>query len=335
MQRQWSWCFKCQGLFFLGNPSNGVCQTGGEHEASRSGHYVAYEESDGRVNAQAGWRWCGKCQGMVFSGHGAGRCPAGAGHDSTDSGWYVALVEPGSGQQGWRCCRKCEGMFFAAGGTGACPAGGGHDAADSGAYVVDWLSVVRLDFVPKRDGFHFVNSFVNNVAPGITTYGLCGGMALGAARYWLNGVSVPAQATLPSVDSTLRGYIYALQLASYGPLGLLSAANWVTLPHVTLSEQFDWATQEFMTVRRRTDEGLPTVLGLRRREGGPMGHQVLAYGYDDSESLFVYDPNYPDVEKRLRLDRAARRIRYDGATSPEWSSYFVTGCTVEGGPPPS
>lgn len=44
---------------------------------------------------------------------------------------------------------------------------------------------------------------------------------------------------------------------------------------------------------------------------------MLAYGYyDDDYRVFVYDPNYPDEEKCLRLDLAARKIVYDGATSP-------------------
>lgn len=346
MQKQWSWCCKCQGLFFLGNPSNGVCQRGGEHDPTGSGHYIAYDEGDSRSNAQPGWRWCRKCQGMMFSGNGAGRCPAGGGHDASGSGSYVALGEPNPGQTGWRWCQKCQGMYFAGNRNSACPEGGEHNGAFSGAYVVDFLNVVRLDFQPSRHGFHFVNTFINHVSPGITTSGLCGGMSLAAARYWLNRVPIPPQTAadfpdgtppgVPPVGSVLHGYIYGCQLASFGPLGLVSAANWVTFPWVTWDNQFDWSVQEFAAVRRLSNEGIPTVLGLRRREGGPMGHQVLAYGYDANDwRLFVYDPNYPDVEKCLRLNHTTRRIEYDGSGSPEWSSYFVTGCPIEGGPPPS
>lgn len=86
MQKQWSWCRKCQGLFFLGHPSKGVCPHGGEHDSTGSGQYVVYDEGDGRRNAQSGWRWCHKCEGMVFSGRGAGRCPANDGHDTSRSG---------------------------------------------------------------------------------------------------------------------------------------------------------------------------------------------------------------------------------------------------------
>lgn len=199
----------------------------------------------------------------------------------------------------------------------------------------------RIDFVPAKHGFHFTNLFVNNVAPGITTYGLCGGMALAAARYWMNGVPVPTHvasdfpdgspAGVPPPGSTLHGYIYGCQMESFGPLGVVSAANWVTMPWITLRNQFDWSVAEFSSVRQSIDAGVPVVVGLRRVVGGPMGHQVLAYGYDESDlRVFVYDSNYPDQEKCLRLDPNTATIAYDGAGSPQWSSYFITGCAMRG-----
>jgi hypothetical protein len=38
-QANWRWCKKCQGLFFAGNPSKGVCPAGGEHTLDGSGDY--------------------------------------------------------------------------------------------------------------------------------------------------------------------------------------------------------------------------------------------------------------------------------------------------------
>jgi hypothetical protein len=32
-QNNWRYCDKCFGLWFNGNPTNGVCPAGGEHEA--------------------------------------------------------------------------------------------------------------------------------------------------------------------------------------------------------------------------------------------------------------------------------------------------------------
>lgn len=40
-QNGWRWCHKCQGFFFAGNPSQGVCPAGDSHDASQSGHYAA------------------------------------------------------------------------------------------------------------------------------------------------------------------------------------------------------------------------------------------------------------------------------------------------------
>ncbi len=42
----------------------------------------------------------------------------------------------------------------------------------------------RLNFVPERDGWHFVNNFENRILPGVlfnvSTQGLCGGMVMTA-----------------------------------------------------------------------------------------------------------------------------------------------------------
>jgi hypothetical protein len=39
-QLNWRWCNKCQGLFFAGNPSKGVCpKDGKEHSSDGSGNY--------------------------------------------------------------------------------------------------------------------------------------------------------------------------------------------------------------------------------------------------------------------------------------------------------
>lgn len=39
IQDNWRWCPKCQGLFFAGNPTKGVCPAGGEHSLEGSGNY--------------------------------------------------------------------------------------------------------------------------------------------------------------------------------------------------------------------------------------------------------------------------------------------------------
>ena len=95
------------------------------------------------ADAQGGWRWCKKCEGLWFADGGAdrkGKCPAGEGHDTTDSGKYSLAHndDDAAGQGGWRWCKKCEGLWFADAPDrkGKCPAGEGHDTADSGMYTL-------------------------------------------------------------------------------------------------------------------------------------------------------------------------------------------------------
>ena len=94
-QTGWRWCYKCQGLFFSGNPSQGKCPTGGPHDASQSGPTQSARYAplvgNGIPGAQDGWRWCQKCQGLFFSlNPSLGVCPADySEHDGRASGHYV------------------------------------------------------------------------------------------------------------------------------------------------------------------------------------------------------------------------------------------------------
>ncbi len=143
-QNEWRWCHKCQGLFFSGNPSQGVCPADNQaHDGSQSGQYAAVSGDDAQ-GQQAGWRWCHKCQGMFFSGNPSqGVCPVDKQpHDGSQSGhyamtWVSENTEVSGMQAGWRWCRKCQGFFFAGNpDQGACPAGGKHDGSASARYAV-------------------------------------------------------------------------------------------------------------------------------------------------------------------------------------------------------
>ncbi|APR85692.1 Putative membrane protein [Minicystis rosea] len=193
--------------------------------------------------------------------------------------------------------------------------------------------------MPARHGFHFENEFVSHVGV-ITTYGLCGGMVLAAARYWKQRLPIPTHragdfesgARVPAEGSRLQRYIYGCQMESFGPLNFISALNWITA--VGFDEQFGWCLGEFDRIRAEIDRGNPVVIGLRVREpGNPFGHQMLAIGYDVSpKRIYVYDPNFADFESTLTLDEPAKRIRQ--TTPPgrslahEWSSLFITGCAI-------
>jgi hypothetical protein len=166
-------------------------------------------------------------------------------------------------------------------------------------------------------------------------------MCLAAARYHRHRRPIPPQRVLPADNSPLRGYIYGCQMESYGPLGLISAANWVTMPWITPDDQFRWSVEEFNRLRPRIDRGEPVVLGLRNRErGNPFAHQVLATGYDESpRRVFVYDPNYPDEGYFITLNESRRRLVYGpeaggSGDADRWASYFICGCSIGDQPPP-
>jgi hypothetical protein len=47
IQRDWRYCVKCFGLWFNGNPTNGVCPAGGAHDQGGvSGDYGLIGDSD-------------------------------------------------------------------------------------------------------------------------------------------------------------------------------------------------------------------------------------------------------------------------------------------------
>jgi hypothetical protein len=136
-QTDWRCCHKCQGLFFHGNPSKGVCPKDHlEHSAYQKHSAFGSRNYSLALNTpsapgQNNWRLCNKCQGLYFAGHTThGQCPTGGTHDHTGSGNYSLLQNaPGSpGQEDWRWCPVCEGLYFAGNSPsrGVCPGGGEH-----------------------------------------------------------------------------------------------------------------------------------------------------------------------------------------------------------------
>jgi C1A family cysteine protease len=136
VQRNWRWCHKCQGLYFAGNPTQGICPASGQHDHTGSGNY-ALVQNQPLAAVQQDWRWCHKCQGLFFGGNSNPICPAGGNHDHTGSGDYSLVQNTPNipGQDNWRWCHKCQGLFFAGNPSkGVCPAGGSHDQTGSGNY---------------------------------------------------------------------------------------------------------------------------------------------------------------------------------------------------------
>jgi uncharacterized protein YjbI with pentapeptide repeats len=200
--------------------------------------------------------------------------------------------------------------------------------------------MARTQFVPRLHGFHFVNTFANHRYIGpvhINLSGRCGGMVYAALDLFLTETPVPTQTTLPAEGSVLSTYISARQDNSI--------SNQLDLWIERFFNPFGWRTSEFFhwglpsqvhgqveRLKSCIDKGKPAPLGLFAPGSGGFAphHQVLAVGYetgtrDADLRIFLYDPNFPDVECIIRPDES--KVRYV-ETAPngslhEWLTYFV------------
>ena len=138
-QEGWSWCSKCQGLFFGAIPSlgnmGGVCPAGGVHSKTASGKYVLANSSN--APGQADWHWCSSCQGLFFGASQGSKCPTGNEHTKAGTGSYrLVMMGNGDAQRDWHWCNKCQGLFFGGNPGSKCPGGGEHHQTGGGGYVL-------------------------------------------------------------------------------------------------------------------------------------------------------------------------------------------------------
>lgn len=203
-------------------------------------------------------------------------------------------------------------------------------------------------FTPSNHGFTFTNRFEGSPLPpslrnddsplGVALrtaiepraprrFGLCGGMSLAAADFYLAGES-PAMTPIPPVDgSPMFAYLQRRQMDSFGRSSamVLKFWQWMNLP-----DQSDDGPTPATLTRRDVPRILATLrsgrllpIGLVYVKGAannlapasPTGdlwenHQVLAYGFDqfpDRLELLIYDPNFPrDDSLRIRIADADR-----------------------------
>ena len=146
-QPNWRWCSKCQGLHHIGdwsNPVLGPCPASGNHEWRDSAAYTVVMNAPSAAG-EHGWHWCRKCRGLYWAPsqgneiHPYHQCPAGAGHDGSQSAEYSLIMDnpTGPGQYGWQWCGKCYGLFYGPNQLQSrCPAGGQHQADSSAQYSV-------------------------------------------------------------------------------------------------------------------------------------------------------------------------------------------------------
>lgn len=197
----------------------------------------------------------------------------------------------------------------------------------------------KTTFNPASLGFKFANRFDNHRFIGplhLNFGGRCGGMSYAALDYFFSKIPIPSQTSLPVEGSVLSTYISGRQERST----LNQLDRWIELSF----NPFGWRTAEFFNwgiqetgggraeqLKREIDGGRPCILGLLNPTNLVIHHQVLAYGYDGSGEklcIYIYDPNYPGQEMRLRPNVKELRYLYDGVdyNNPhaiKWLTYFV------------
>jgi hypothetical protein len=179
-------------------------------------------------------------------------------------------------------------------------------------------------FAPSRHGFGFKNIFKGSPLPpslrGASSgalkavgdglglpreFGLCGGMSLAAADFYLADRKAPDLSKPPEQGTPLYEYLYERQADSMGPMGVMALKfwTWMKLPDHSDTGQ---CTQKL------TAAELPGIISrLKARQLAPVGlvlssstegklwenHQILGYGVKEKDGgvidLLVYDPNFP------------------------------------------
>lgn len=167
-------------------------------------------------------------------------------------------------------------------------------------------------FRPSRNGFRFGNRWPSQPARvvrlgplrlrfGDTGRGLCGGMAFAARDRFERGEGAPANEQPPAPGTPLFDEIVDRQLASFGRLFSVPLRFWLAAGGGQGRRDRETVRDAWPAIRAAIDAGRLPMLGLVRTSGwNPLrlglGHQVVAYRYDESASgitIGIYDPNHP------------------------------------------
>jgi hypothetical protein len=212
------------------------------------------------------------------------------------------------------------------------------------------INLPKIDFTPTKNGLHFPNNFINNVAniPGygeIVTRGRCGGMAYATLDYYYARIAIPDYKEsyfpypefnpegVPPDANTLANYIYARLINSFEVPSAIKYISLTLAPdHSTwLSKGVTrWTKEdEFPKIQKSIDGGKPVVLGLiyaNNINDVGQNHQVVAYGYDYDPNakritVYVYDNNYPDLEVIFSTDPSNPHV--NASTGEIWRGFFV------------
>lgn len=203
-------------------------------------------------------------------------------------------------------------------------------------------------FLPSVHGLRFANAFPpgptltlagidpRRIGVGDASAGLCGGMALTARDLWESGAVAPTDAVPPANGSPRFRALVRRQVESLDwfrvPLRYLDLQAFRPDPPTGLAARLGRepprvvaVLEEWPRIRAEIDGGHPVVVGLVRAAGWSpwqltRNHQVLAYGYEQTEdriTIRVYDPNHPGRDDvALEAELAAGAARAAGAGRP-------------------
>jgi len=203
--------------------------------------------------------------------------------------------------------------------------------------------VMKTDFSPLKNGFHFGNNFVNRIIQTsfgkIESRGRCGGMAFASLDYYFSNISIPSHepkdfpgGDVPPDGSILGDYIYERALYSLFTFSSYKFFDWSLKRNVNSGRRsisYKTKHEEFHKLKKSIDEGRPVVLGLIGAERVAeicMNHQVVAYGYDFEPKderivIYIYDSNVYDKEITIVSDR--RNPHFIESNGQEWRGFFV------------
>ncbi len=181
-------------------------------------------------------------------------------------------------------------------------------------------------FLPSRYGFRFANRWPKQPARtiglgplkipiGDTSRGLCGGMVFAARARFDRGEAAPPDDAPPTSGSGLFKEVVDRQFDSFGRLFTVPLRFWLAAMPARPQAARDRATvrDAWPAIRKSIDRGEPAMVGLVRMATwnplAALGHQVVAYRYDETATLTeigVYDPNHPGRDDvTLTVERPA------------------------------
>jgi len=206
-----------------------------------------------------------------------------------------------------------------------------------------------LTFRPSQHGFHFLNSFSGYMLPFTVpflpngkvrgVYGLCGGMCAGALDFLLAGREMIARTVPPQRRTRLHRYLFRRSIDSFA-MGetILRFARWMILPDGGSNGTYRLTYREWEKIRASLDANQLVPLGQVRTKAANIqeisreiwsNHQVLAYGYEESENgaveIHIYDPNCPDKDNVLiHADRV--QVAEEGSETVFGLSCYESDC---------